>query len=55
MTQIAILVPILATLAVMVVILPNGIENLKRQTVRVRVRKEPGLPPKRIPVNLEHN
>jgi len=41
MTQIAILVPILATVAAIVVILRNGIDNSKRQTVRVRVREKP--------------
>lgn len=41
MTQIAILVPILATVAAIVVILRNGTDNSKRQTVRVRVREQP--------------
>lgn len=42
MIKIAILVPILATLASIVVILRSGIENSKRQAVRVRVRNELG-------------
>ena len=41
MIQIAILAPILATLVVLMMILRNGIENSKRQEVRVRVREEP--------------
>ena len=41
MIQIAILAPILATLVVLMMILRNGIENSKRQVVRVRVREEP--------------
>ena len=36
-----ILAPILATLVVLMMILRNGIENSKRQVVRVRVREEP--------------
>ena len=41
MTQIAILVSLLTMLAVVLMILRIGIENSKRQVVRVRVREEP--------------
>ena len=41
MTQIAILVPLLTTFAVIAMILRNRIKNTNRQAIRVRVRKEP--------------
>jgi hypothetical protein len=41
MTQVAILVPLLTTFAVMLMILRNLVENTNRQAVRVRVRDEP--------------
>jgi hypothetical protein len=55
MTQIAILAPLLTMFAVVMMIVRNRIENSKRQAVRVEVRKEPELPPKRIAVDFKRN